>query len=232
MNLGRCLINTAGTDAEIYDEFISLHPEFREFAKKFVLPKGFNIPMLVRYLVFCYDKNSSIAIEHKARWMVKKREAAGRAKFPSEIRDNTLKFTAESEEIIFNKNPQFSDIIVRYLALQFENDFELYMVYKEMLHNVMKELQKYNFDKPSDLSKAKQNAQEIQEDIDKLEFKLFSGEEERTLKTMLYAEAYKSSLELRPEHVVTRNENGESVVDVEPYGKGYKPKKLKYVDDH
>lgn len=230
MSIGRCLINTGDPDDQIIDEFIALHPEFEAFEKTYTEREGITLPMLVKYIVYCYDKNSTIAIEHKAKWIFKKKEAATRAKFPTLSDNGAIKFTKESEDIIFCKDKSVSELIVRYLSLQFDNDFQMYMIYRELYHNVMMELQKFTFDKPSDLQKAIQNGEGILKDIEKLEYKLFSGEEERSLKSMLYEEAYKSSLELRPEQLVTKRENGEDLVDIKPYGE-YKAQKQRFLND-
>lgn len=231
MSVGRCLINTGNPDEEVIKEFISLHPDFDIFKKTYIPAIGITIPMIVRYIVHCYDKNSAIAIEHKAKWMIKKKEAALRSKFPTRSDNGAIKFTKEAEDIIFCKDIEVSKLIVRYQSMQFDNDFQMYSIYKELYHNVMLELQLFKFDKPSDLAKAIQNGEGILKDIEKLEYKIFSGDEERTLKSMLYEEAYKSSLELRPEHLATKREEGENIVDINPYGEGYKPSKLKFLND-
>lgn len=228
--IGRCLINTGNPDESVIEEFIALHPDFEQFEKLHAEKEGITLPMIIRYIVNCYDKNSSIAVEHKAKWIVKKKESATRAKLPTYSDNGAIKFTKESEDIIFCKNEEISKLIVRYLSLQFDNDFQMYMIYRELYHNVMMELQKFTFDKPSDLQKAIQNGEGILKDIEKLEYKLFSGDEERTLKSMLYEEAYKSSLELRPEQLVTKRENGEDLVDVKPYG-DYKATKQHFLND-
>ena len=231
MATGRCLCNTGLPDDELVKEFSDLHEDLAEFVRTFDCPKGLTIPMLIRYTVYCYDKNSAVAIEYKSKWIQKKKVAATRAKFPTYQDNGATKFTEESENIIFNKNIPFGQIIVRYLAVQWDSEWEIYCVYRELQHNVMKELQKFDFNKPSDLKTAKQNGEDIQHDIEKLEYRFFSGNEEATLKALLYEDAFKASLELRPEHLATKRENGEQLVDINPYGDGYSVDKLKFLND-
>ena len=231
MATGRCLINTSNPDVDVLREFSELHTDFAAFVFSFEVPMGMTLPMLIRYMTLCYDKNSSIAIEHKGKWILKKKESAIRAKFPTWQDNGATKFTEEAESIIFNKNVLFLEIVTRYLAIQFDTDFQIYIVYKEMLLNVLMEIMKFKFDNPGQTAKAKQNADEIQEDIEKLEYKIFSGNEERTLKSLLYEEAYKSSLELRPESIVTKREAGEPIVDIKPYGENYEMPKAKFIGD-
>lgn len=231
MATGRCLCNTGLPDDELIKEFSDLHEDLLKFVQTFICPSGLTIPMLIRYIVFCYDKNSAVAIEYKSKWIQKKKVAATRAKFPTFQDNGATKFTAEAEDIIFNKNIPFGQTIVTYLAVQWDGDWELYCVYKDLHHNVMKELQKFDFNKPSDLKTAKQNGEDIKDDIEKLEYKFFSGQEEGELKSLLYESAYKASLELRPEHLATKRENNEPLVDINPYQEGYMPEKLKFLDD-
>jgi hypothetical protein len=228
---GRCLIQTGATDDDIISELYNLDRGFSDLVSEIDPPLGITIPMLVRYMVFAYDKNSHIAIEFKSRWIQKKKESAIRAGFPTINDGNLLKFTVESESIIFNKNPQFSDLIMLYLFIQWDSDWLMHSVYNEMYYNVMKDLQKYNYDKPSDLQKAKQNAEDIREDIDKLNYKIFSGMEDRTLVNLLYEDSYRKSLDLRPEQLITKKERGEPVVDITPYGSNYEIPVLKFIGD-
>jgi hypothetical protein len=231
MPIGRCLIDTSRSDQDIIDQFRSLHEDFQKFADEFQCPPGIELPMLIKYMVFAYDRNSHIAIDYKAQYIIKKKQSAIRAKFPTLSDNGATKFTKEAENIIFNKNEEFGRIIIRYLSLQFSNDWQIYIVYNEMLVNVLQELMAFKYDKPSDLAKAKDNERTIREDIAKMEYRMFSGEEMMELKTILYAEAYKASLELRPEFLATKRENGEKVVDINPYGENYEVDQLKFVDD-
>lgn len=231
MSIGRCLLNSGLPDAELLDEFSDLHEEFAQFRSSFDPPSGLTLPMLIRYMIFAYDKNSAVAIEYKTKWILKKKVAATRAKFPTFQDNGATKFTPEAEDIIFNKNISFGQLIVTYLAIQWDGDWEMYCVFKDLYHNVMKELQRFNFNKPAELKTAKLNAEEIQHDIEKLEYKFFSGNESSDLKSLLYESAYKASLELRPEALATKRENNEPLVDINPYGDGYKIDTLKFLND-
>jgi hypothetical protein len=80
------------------------------------------------------------------------------------------------------------------------------------------ELIAYNYTQPSHAATAKQNLDTLNKDIETLEFKIFSGEETKKLKDMLYEEASNMLNDLRPEKIVERLEKGLSAVDYNPYG--------------
>ena len=228
---GRTLVNTSNPDEVVLKEFKALHPDFADFVDNYKVSVRLKKVAIIRFIVYCYDKNSHVALELKSKWINKKKEAAVRANFAT-FNDNGInRFILDAEEIIFGKNEYVNNIIIQYVALQFDNDFQMYMVYKDMLVHVLKELADYNFDNPGQVAKAKANAEEIMGDIERLENKMLSGDDVNSIKSLLYEEAYKSSLELRPEHIVTKKEQGKPVVDIKPYGDGYDIGKMIFIGD-
>lgn len=228
---GRCLLNTGLPDEDLIIDFRNLHEDFDLFVQNSVMPNGVTMAMLIRYMVNCYDRNSAIVLQYKSEWILKKKNSAIKAGFPMVKVGNVDKFTAECEDIIFNKMPSLNSVIIRYLELEFDSDFFMFSTYNEMYFNVMKDLQAYNFDKSVDFERLKKMAESIKDDIDRLSYKIFSGGEEREMKNVLYAFAYKRSLELRPESLISKKENGEPLVDINPYGDGYKVDKMKFTGD-
>ena len=229
--MARCLLNTGLPDEDLILDFMALHDNFRVFVQNHTLPEGITFPMLIRYIVNCYDKNSAIVLQHKSEWIIKKKNSAIKAGFPLVMVDGKEKFPQQFEGVIFNKMPGFNDIVMCYLSIQFDSDFMMYSVFHEMYYNLMKDLQAYNFDKSIDFERTKKMAESIKDDIDRLDYKIFSGGEEREMKNVLYAFAYKRSLELRPESLISKKENGEPLVDINPYGDGYKVDKMKFTGD-
>jgi len=228
---GRCLLNVGLPDEDLIIDFCNLHEDFKIFAQNEELPSSITLAMLIRYMVHCYDRNSAIVMQHKSEWIIKKKNSAIKAGFPLIKIDGSEKFISECEDIIFNKRASLNNVIVRYLALEFDNDFAMLSIYSEMYYNVMKDLQAYKFDKSIDFERLKKMAESIKDDIDRLDYKIFSGGEEREMKNVLYAFAYKRSLELRPESLISKKENGEPLVDINPYGDGYKVDKMKFLGD-
>lgn len=231
MSQGRCLLNTGLPDEDLVADFMGLHDNFRTFAQTKTLPDKITLPMLIRYIVNCYDRNSAIVMQYKNEWIIKKKHSAIKAGFPMISVDGRDKFISQCEDIIFNKMSGINDLIMCYLSIQYDSDFMMYSTYSEMYYNLMKDLQEYNFDKSIDFERTKKMAESIKDDIDRLDYKIFSGGEEREMKNVLYEFAYKRSLELRPEALITKKENGEPLVDINPYGDGYAVDKMKFLGD-
>ena len=221
------MINIDVEDDKIIKDFATLHSSFKEWLKN--RDDGLQIPSvnIIKYIVSCYDPESEIVRENKTRWTVKKREAA---KFSNILFMRTT-VGEEVDEILYCRNKVINKITVRYLALLSDRDFLMYAIYNELLLNQSRQLLEFDFKKASDVKQAKENVETIQEDIYKLEQKLFSGDDVRALKNILQEESSKFMVnELRPENLVTKNENGEMVVE-SPYGKDYPFPDLKFLDD-
>lgn len=228
MDYNKCLIDIELSDKEIVENFKKLHPYLAEWVNKrednLMLPTA----KLIKYIVACYDPESPIVKENQKRWTVKKREAAILSGLTSESTKASL---PDIDKVLYCKNETINRVTVRYISMLSDRDFMMYAIYNEMLINQSAELLAFNFDKPADLLRAKQNIEQVQDDIIRLEQKLFSGDDVRSLKNILQDEGRKFVVsELRPENLVAKHEKGEMVVD-SPYGEGYKPKKMKFVDD-
>lgn len=227
MDYNKCLINIEAIDARIISDFSKLHETFGEWIKN--RDDGLRIPSvnIIKYIVACYDKESPIVQQYKQRWTVKKREAAK----ISGILEMREEAGSEIDDILYCRNEEINKVTVRYLAVLSDRDFLTYAIYNEVLVNQSKQLLGFDFSKPSEVAVAKTNVENIQNDIQLLEQKLFSGDDVRALKNILQEEANKFMIsELRPENLVTKNEKGEQVI-ASPYGDDYELPKLKFLDD-
>lgn len=227
MSSSKCLINIEKDEEQVVKDFAGLHPSFKNWIK--VRDDSLRIPSvnIIKYIVSCYDHESDIVREHKQRWTVKKKEAA-RVSGILFMRDM---YEDEVDSILYCKNEIINRITVRYLALLSDRDFLMYAIYNEVLINQSRQMLNFEFERPGDVTKAKQNIEDIQSDIQRLEQKMFSGDDVRELKNILQQETNKFMVsELRPENLVTKNEQGESVVD-SPYGKSYQIPDLNFLDD-
>ena len=208
--------------------FRELHEDFLNFCT--LRPDKLEVSTIniVKFIVLCYDKESPVVDSGKKRWGDKKREAAEQ----SDLFINK-EFIPDAEAILYGKNLEVNRIIVRYLSLQFDSDFMMYVMLQEMLLNSTTQLMTFNFDKPSDAAKAKANVDEILKDLREYEEKIFSGGDVKELTKALYENAKKFTVsDLRPENVLSRREKGEPVVDEAPYGDGYIPEEQRFLDDH
>lgn len=227
MGYNKCLVNIDKDDAIIVSDFAGLHPDF----KKWVGDRDdvLSIPSvnIIKYIVACYDHESDIVRQHKTRWTMKKREAAKLSGilFMRDSAGNDI------DDILYCKNEVLNKITVRYLALLSDRDFMMYAIKNELLTKQATQLLDYDYSDPSKVSVANKNIEIAQDDILKLEQKMFSGDDVRALKNILQEEATKFMVdELRPENLVSKHEKGDLVIE-SPYGKGYQIPDLKFVDD-
>jgi len=222
----KCLVDIEQPDADIVKRFGRLHEDLMSWVN--TRDDGLAIPTqnVIKYIVACYDAESPVVKEHSRRWTLKKREAAK----VSGILHLGRTGSRDIESILYCKNAVINRVTVRYLAMLSDRDFLMYAIYNEMLINQSEQILRSAFEKPGDVAKAKTNIEVIQDDISKLEQKLFGGDDVRALKNILQEESRKFMVsELRPESLVTKYENGEQVID-SPYG-DYIPAKMRFLDD-
>lgn len=222
----KCLVDIELPDEEIVSRFGKLHEDLAHWLVS--REDGLAIPAvnIIKYIVACYDSESPVVKEHSKRWTVKKRESA---KLSGML--NVGKTGARDiDAILYCKNVVINKVTVRYLAMLSDRDFLMYAIYNEMLISQSEQILKSAFEKPGDVAKAKTNIEVIQDDISKLEQKIFGGDDVRVLKNILQEESRRFVVtELRPENIVTKHENKEQLVEG-PYG-DYVPEKLRFLDD-
>ena len=220
------LVDINGNPADIIQKFRALHNDLDEFIGKRPdsLPIG-NI-LLIKFIVICYDKNSEITRKYSTNWAEKKKEAA----LAAGLKTNEQWEDAVSN-LLFGNIESINNVIIRYLSLQFDTEFTEYAVLSEMLIKQNQELINFKYSKPSDATKAKQNAKELSVEIEELKQKIFSGGDVKKLQKALDQHILKFTIkDLRPENVVTKKDNGEKIIDEEPYG-DYEIEKMKFVGD-
>lgn len=228
MNFNNTLIDVSLEDGEIVNQFTALHPDFSVFSeKRDDKLTDITTAQIVKYVVYCYDKESPLVDAYKKRWSVKKRESAIAAGFKQ---DDKGHFSEHVDELIFCQNDAVNKLILRYLYLLHDRLFQTYVIYNEMYLHQSEELIKFNFAQPSHAKAAKENLDTLNKDIEELEFKIFSGEETKKMKDLLYEESSNIFNDLRPERIAIRIEKGETPVDYNPYG-NYKPEKMQFMGD-
>jgi hypothetical protein len=227
MSYHKCLVDISQKEEDILDKFKQLHSDLATWVERredAILIPTVNI---IKYIVACYDAESPIVKEYSKRWTVKKREAAK----TSGLLHLTKSKTSDIESVLYCKNDVINKVTVRYLAMQSDRDYLMYAIYNEMLITQSGQILSSAFDKPADMARAKTNIETIQDDIARLEQKLFSGDDVRALKNILQEESRKFMVsELRPENLVTKADNGQMVIE-SPYGDNYIPEKLRFLDD-
>ena len=227
MDFSKTLIDIRKKDAEIVKDFTALHPDFSDFANNREDGTDLTEIQIIKYIVACYDKESPLVTLYKKRWSVKKKECAVLAGLPQ---DKNGKFSESADQLIFCQNDVIDKIILRYCYLLHDREWNTYVIYNEMYIHQSIELIKYNFQQPGHAKTAKENLDTLNEDIEALEFKIFSGEETKKMKDMLYEQASNMLNDLRPEKIVERLEKGLPAVDYNPYG-DYKKEEMRFLGD-
>jgi hypothetical protein len=227
MDYKRCLINIDLSEKDVEDAFVSLHPNLDELIGEIRASIKVPIISIIKFIVSCYDRESPLVMTFRSQWMKKKREAAILAAFP---RDGE-RYTDDAEAIILGKRHLTNKLIVRYLSLLHDNDFNMYAMYNEAKLGQSMELINSGFDSPGNAEKASANIERWSEKIQELEKTIFEGDDVRALRIALYEEAHRKISDLRPENLVDRMERGEKLVDSPPYGKDYTEDKLRFVGD-
>jgi hypothetical protein len=227
MDFSKALIDIRKKDEDVVKEFTALHPDFQKWndAREDKLP--FAPVQIIKYIVACYDKESPIVNAYKKRWSVKKKESALLAGLPQDVNG---RFDDNVDSLIFCQNEIINRVILRYLYLLHDRDWQTYVIYNEMNIHQSVELIKFNFQQPAHARAAKENLDTLNKDIEALEYKIFSGEETKKLRDMLYEEASNMLNDLRPERIVERLEKGLSPVDYNPYG-DYKKEEMTFLGD-
>ena len=228
MDFDKTLVDVSKGDESVINQFVALHPDFVAFVneRKDNL-KSLQTVQIIKYIVCCYDKESPLVDAYKKRWSVKKRESAIFAQLPQ--KENTH-FSEDADNVIFCQNEVINRIILRYTYLLHDRLWQTYVIYNEMYLHQSEELIRYDFQNPTHAKAAKENLDTLNKDIEELEYKIFSGEETKKMKDLLYEEATNIFNDLRPERIAVRLEQGLPPVDHNPYG-NYKKKKMVFMGD-
>lgn len=228
MDFDKCLVDIEETDEEIKTAFTKLHESFEKWVKERNDDLKLPTESIIKYIVSCYDPESRIVKDNSKRWTVKKKEAA---RFSGIMALANKGFEEDVQKVLYCKNRAINTIIIRYISLLHDRDFLMYAIYNEMLVSQGSQLLSFDFDKPSETAKAKENIESIQEDIIKIEHKLFSGDDVNALKNVLHEMSAEFMVsELRPESLVTKFERGEEIV-ASPYGPDYEVGKMRFLGD-
>lgn len=226
MDFDKCLVNIEESDEEIKTAFAKLHESFGKWIED--RPDDLKIPdaVVIKYIVACYDPESRIVKDNKTRWTIKKKEAAR----ISGLMTLAHKNEADVQQVLYCKNKVINRMIISYVFLHHDRDALMYAVYNEMLVKQGQQLLDFDYT-PSEAKTAKANIEETQNDIVKLEHKMFSGDDVNALKNVLQEMSAEFMVaELRPESLVTKYERGEEIVE-SPYGADYAVSKMRFLGD-
>lgn len=220
------LIDISLSQEQVLACFRDLHDDFHRFCIQRPDKLDISTIHIVKFIILCYDKESEIVEKRKGQWPEKKRDAAIESGL---LIDGEL--IAGASDILYGKNDIINRVIIRYLSMQFDKDFMMYVMLQELLLNASTQLMSFNFERPSDVAKAKTNVEGIIADIEAQEDKIFTGGDVKALTKALYENARKfTATDLRPENIIGRIEKGEELVDNTPFG-DYKPEDQHFLND-
>lgn len=216
---GDCLVDIEGED--IVGKFKALHPKLnRPFELKMVSDES-----VVKYIVAMYDISSPFVRQY-FDLRERRNHVAKYADFPKKGGH----YIEEVEDIVAGKNSIANDLIVRYMFCQADIDFIQLQTYQHMYYDQVKATVGNAFEKPGDFEKLKKNIDSLTSDIKRLQRSVFEGNEIKNLRNWLYNFVENISTDFRPEDRAERLQNGEEVVDHNPYG-DYQPNELKFLGD-
>jgi hypothetical protein len=136
------------------------------------------------------------------------------------------KFNEEIEKALAGGNPEVNRMCAEYCFLVGGTDYLVYTTYSRILMEVtaMSQEGKAYKDNIAIIGK-------VHEEINKLEGKLFGGDEVSDMRKALYLSSKQVKLNLQMEDIVDRLANGDDLSEFNPYPENYKPNKLKYAGE-
>lgn len=174
------------------------------------------------YIILLYDLNTQLRkeIPHFNRRKIVAAELAGFKK------DKDGKFIPVYEDIIIGRNIKANEAISKYIRL-FANSKYITLVYYWSILAAEYQNVVNPKSESSDYKSTIANIEKLEKNIDENSAYLFGGNEVRDIRKELYEAVEKKKLALRPEDIANA-ENVDDIIGDGPYGKDYKPDKLKY----
>ena len=189
---------------------LGLYPELDPKMKKLAVNK------VLRYVMYMYDKGSPLITKIDGIYK-QKIEAATLAGF--KMRPSGT-FDEEVNEMMVGYNHQVNHMIVRYLRLMRDEEFMQFRIYKEKLYTSLQKMQE--IDDPKILASIISVNKSLTAVIDQIKVDFFRPGDAKQLIEVLYEQAEFEDLELTPEHITDRIQQGLAPVDYFPYGEVYK----------
>lgn len=177
-------------------------PELKEFFQDLLQTKQpLNENKLVKYIIYCYDKNSPLHLYYN-NILKKKQEAAILAGWkPDAFND----FSTDMQDLFANSNPVAIQMINRWVKAQNDLDYTHLVYLMEMYNNQMLSATRYDKE-ASDVTTAKKwsvvhkDATNLLNEIKTLSEQLFKGDEEQVDYISYIQEAERHQIKILPEH--------------------------------
>lgn len=204
----------------LFDDLASKYSEFEALDKgKWKKWKD----KICKFIVLCYDANGK-PFKKIQDLRIRKIECAAMAGFKT---GDNGKYTNEVETIIMLQDETLAKCLMRYIIAQGSPNI-IAMVAE--LTVVASETYALNTNTSPKIKDSIGNIRTATKEIDRLKEILYGGDEFENVAKYLYENVMAEAL-YRPESFVKRIDNGDDLEDCNPYEKGYKVGKMKFVGD-
>jgi hypothetical protein len=184
------------------------------------LPKNVNRKKMFTFVALMYDPASELR-KNIANLPQRKTLSAITSGFALNS-DN--KFSEEMENVLIGKCIEVNRMIAEYCLLAQNMDFTAYTAYTRIFIELVA-MSHQSTKKDTILLIGN-----VRGEIEKIERKMFAGDEAEAMRKQLYLASKSISLNLQMEDIVERIEKGDLLAEFNPYG-DYQPNKLTYAGD-
>ena len=216
--------------SELFTENFFKNPKFPNFVDqlestselfKTELPKGVSRKKLFTFISLMYDPASELR-KNISNLPQRKTLAAIASGFTLNA-DN--KFSEETENVLVGANQETARMMAEYCMLAQGMDFTAYTAYSRIFIELVSMSHK-STKKDTIMLIGK-----VREETEKIEKKIFGGDEILQMKKALYLSSKSISLNLQMEDIIERMEKGDDLSEFNPYQDNYKPNPLKYAGE-
>lgn len=215
---------------EIFTDNFFANPKSADFVKqlesaseyfKADLPKGVNKKKYFTFVALMLDPSSELK-KNITSLPQRKTLAALAAGFTL---DSDNKFTPDIESVLVGANMDAARMQSEYAMLSMGMDFAAYTFYTRIFVELVA-MSHQNAKKDTVLLIGK-----VRDETEKIERKIFGGDEVLQMKKALYLSSKSMSLNLQMEDIIDRIAQGDDLSEFNPYPDGYKPSKITYAGE-
>ena len=216
--------------SEVFTENFYQNPKSPDFVKqlesaseyfKADLPKGVNKKKYFTFVALMLDPSSELK-KNITSLPQRKTLAALAAGFTL---DSDNKFTPDIESVLVGANMDAARMQSEYAMLSMGMDFAAYTFYTRIFVELVA-MSHQNAKKDTVLLIGK-----VRDETEKIERKIFGGDEVLQMKKALYLSSKSMSLNLQMEDIIDRIAQGDDLSEFNPYPDGYKPSKITYAGE-
>ena len=193
--------------------------EYEEF--KAVLPQTLPRDRIIQYIIWMYDRASDVVRAEYPLYTQRKREVARMVGLIGGEKNRSV------ENALIGLNSAVNAMAVKYIKMFNSPEYSMLVVYREIAVHLQRQALSGEVDKA-----LIDNIEKITSAIVDLEEKVFYGKDETELRAELYRTIEDEDLGVMSEQIAEKLAKGQDPLKgVNPYGEGYKPDKMKFLED-